>query len=332
MRGRWIIAVLVVLALVAGADYGWRRAKRQLRHAVQRAVQRVEAAHLPQRQVSSETRSLKPPGTGKLAIENPYGSVMVIGGTTAISLESRVFAAAATAEEARRRPNPFTVRVEAGPQGDQRITVKAKADDPNLPYMTINLTVRAPSDTMLTASSSSGDVEVHGFTREVTVQNEAGGNIVANCTGPVTATTASGHNRITGASRGVTAQTSSGGTALEAVSGPVVAETMSGSLTLRVNESSSIAASAMSGSIDVRVAAPFSGRMDVRCSSGSIGVALPPSSDCRVRAATGSGSITCALPLQHLQRAGPEVRGQLGAGRGYVEVTSTSGSILLGAL
>jgi hypothetical protein len=330
MRLRWAIWVVIVLALVAGADYGWRHAKQRLDRALRRGLQRIEVANLPQHPVSTVTTGLGPPG-GRLTIENRYGDVMVLGGAPEPSLQTQVFAAGATPQEARRRGNPFRIKTRTGAHGETGIWVEAPADDPDLPYMTIKLTLRVPGATRVAVAASAGRVEVHGLTGPVSVRNQSGEVIVANCTGPVTTGNLSGQTMVSGAERGLVAESGSGSVDLKAISGPLVARLGSGGLTVRARHTSSIAASTLSGSIGVHVAAPFSGHMEVRSLSGEVEVALPAGSDCRVQAATRTGSVTCALALRDGRRSQSQVSGRLGAGKGQVTISTASGSIVLQA-
>ncbi len=175
---------------------------------------------------------------------------------------------------------------------------------------------------------TAGEAKVSGFTAKAMVHGQAGKVTVNGCSGGVTASTTVGDLEIADCAGEIKANTSSGALFLDNVDGEINAHTMSGMANVDARRADKLIVGSMNGAIDVKVRAPFSsGRMEVRSTSGDITVSLPAASNCRVRTATNIGPISCALPLSAVERAGPNVSGRLGAGKGYVEVTNDSGAI-----
>jgi len=109
----------------------------------------------------------------------------------------------------------------------------------------------------------------------------------------------------------------------------VIARTMSGNVTVRDVRGEQITATTSSGNVEVELAAPFSGEMEGRTQSGNIRIAFSQGSSCRITTTTGSGEITSGLPLSEVVRAGTNISGRLGAGRGSATFSTGSGNIEL---
>jgi DUF4097 and DUF4098 domain-containing protein YvlB len=178
-------------------------------------------------------------------------------------------------------------------------------------------------------SVSSADARVTGISGGVVVESASGDVSVTDGPGPVTASTASNDIRVTGARARTEVNASSGDIYLSDIVGTVSAQTSSGDISLSQAATQQLDASSASGDISLTLTAPFSGVGDVQSASGDLTVALPPGSDCRVRATTVSGTISASVDLRQRLHEGRTMTGRLGAGRGSLDMSATSGDIAL---
>ena len=228
---------------------------------------------------------------------------------------------------ARKLEVPIEVKTETTPEGEHKIEVVPIKDTPVLDVVVVDLKVKAPAGTAVSIEVTTGEGKVSGITGGVVAHGQAGTVRVSECTGKVMASTTLGDLEVEDTTGQIEANTSSGALFADDVGGSVTARTMDGMANVKVKRGDKVTVSTMSGAIDVKVESPFSGQMEVRTMSGDIAVAIPSRSNCRVRTMTNTGAITCTLPLSKVERAGPNVSGRLGAGKGYVEVMNNSGAI-----
>jgi len=331
MRG-FLIALAVVLLMVLAVAGGlwwfiWWNISKASKEVDAALLKQMELRELPLQQVAFETKPVGGEAVRKLTISNPFGSVEVVAGEGPVSLETKTFLPGNTVDEARRLGVPVEVRSETTPEGEAKIEVVPIKDTPVLDVMILDLKLKAPAATAVSVEVTAGEAKVSGITGGVEARGQSGKVTVSECKGSVTASTTAGDLRIGNSSGAINANTSSGALLMDDVSGAVTARTMDRMVNVAVTRSEKVVVGTMSGAIDVKVKAPFSGQMEVSSKSGDIAVALPSRSNCRVRAMTNTGPITCTLPLSEVERAGPNVSGQLGAGQGHVEVSNDSGAI-----
>jgi DUF4097 and DUF4098 domain-containing protein YvlB len=330
MRG-FLVAVVVILVVAGGLWWFiWRNYDKPFQEAdaaKEERLKQMELRELPLQQIAFETKSVGAKVARKLTIHNPFGSVEVVAGEGPVSLETKTFLPGKTPEEARKLGVPVEVRSETTPEGEVRIEVVPIKDTPVLDVMTLDLKLKTPAATAVGVEVTTGEVKVSGINGGVKAHGQSGKVTISECKGSVTASTTVGDLRIGNSSGAIEANTSSGALFVDDVSGAVTARTMNGMVNVAATRSKKIVVGTMSGAIDVKVKAPFSGQMEVSSKSGDVAVALPSRSNCRVRTMTNTGPITCTLPLSKVERAGPNVSGQLGAGQGYVEVSNDSGAI-----
>ena len=349
MRLRLAIAVLLVVAFSLGVIYAWQYAVRRTRQAARSVVAQIAVSVVQPVEISRETSAVDLSGRDELTIENEFGDIEIaVGGPTA-SIERVVYARGRAPEEARSRGVSFRLERSDDPEVGCRIVAEADGTDPNLRYATLKLVVKVPPQVAVRAVVTNGGIVAKGLGASVSAKSASGdiiiadsgdgvsassasGNIsVTRAQGAVSVDSASGDVGVTWAQAGVTANCGSGNVRLEDVEGPVVARTMDGDVSLRGVRSGQVAATTMSGDVNVQLTRPVSGKVEARTQSGDIGVAIPSSSDCRVRATTNSGEVRSSLPLQDVTRAGPNISGRLGSGKGTVEVSTGSGDITLAA-
>jgi hypothetical protein len=331
MRVRWIIPVLLVIVVAAAITYGRRHRVQPVQEAAEQPA--PDGAATPQRP-DPGGRPATPADLSqakKLTIDNPYGNVEVRTGEPPYSLVAVMRVGDERVEDWAETDSPFTFTQEMTDEGEYKATVKADSGHPEFMNADLDVVAEVPAALEVSVRVKEGDASVANLQAKARVNGQAGKVTVRDCSGGAEVSTTVGDVEVTNVKGGVTANASSGDVFLERVEGDAVARAMGGMVTARITSSDKVAATTMSGDLDVRVSSPFSGNMEVRSMDGDIAVAIPARSNCRVRTATNTGAISCTLPLRQVERAGPNVSGQLGAGEGRVEVTNNSGDIRVGA-
>ena len=332
MRARLIISVVVVFALCYGAASVWRRVKANPESALEQAVEAVDAVEaratkglLKEFEAERATTKHDLSGERRVAIENPFGHIVIAAGGPQMEVERVIYARGKDAAEAKRKAAGFKVTTKRTKESGFTIAVEGKEKEYDVG---VSLTVRVPPTADVTAYVTDGAVQVGDLQGAVKVEASSGDIVVGKVKGKVTVSTSAGSIEVKGAGGGLDAQTSSGSLLVSNAQGPTVtARTMSGAIKLHVLQTEKLIATTMSGAIEASVAQPFSGSAEVRSATGAILLALPANSNCRVETATGSGAIKCSLPLRDEKHAGPNVTGRLGAGKGKVIVTNNTGAI-----
>jgi hypothetical protein len=329
MRMRVVLAVAVVLLLSYGIVSGWRCAKRTAGLALQTAVENIETVGLPQFEVARSRKTIRPAGDRQLTIENPVGRVEALPGGSDITAEFTIYARGKDKADAARRAE--AIQVEVGPDPDARHTIRAHAPERKQwpSGVSVDFKVTVPPQTALTVHVASADARVTGIAGGVVVQSASGDVSVADGPGPVTVSTASGDIRVTGARARTEADASSGDIYLSDIAGTVTVSTSSGDISLSQAATQQLDASSASGDICLTLTDPFSGLGKAHSLSGDLTVALPPGSDCRVTATTVSGTISSSLDLGQRLHERRTMSGLLGAGRGSLDMGTTSGDITL---
>ncbi len=267
-------------------------------------------------------------GQTKLTLENPYGSVKVTPGGQALEVEIAQKVMGDGSREMRRRAQEIKVVGEPDPKGGFKLAVEG--DLPSSETQ-VDLMVTAPPEVALQINVAAGAVKVSGFRKPVSISGKSGPVKIEDCREIVDIHVESGNVSVRGLAKSASIYTSSGNITVDGGQGSLLCRTMSGDIELRDFYSDAVVATTQSGKITMRALPPFSGKMEARSDSGDISLALNSASNCRLTTTTASGNITNSLPLRNVQRAGPNISGRLGAGKGSVLVTTRSGNIELSA-
>ena len=329
MRMRVVLAVAVVLLLSYGVVSGWSYAKRKAGLALRTAIEGIETVGLPQFEVARETRTIQPAGDRRLTIDNPTGRVEVLPGGADITVEFTIYARGKDSADAARRAEAIQVGISPDTPAGHSIRAHAPERKQWPSGVSVDFKVTVPPQTALTVHVASADARVTGIAGGVVVQSASGDVSVTDGPGPVTVSAASGDIRVTGARARTNADASSGDIYLSDIAGKVTAHTSSGDISLSQAATQEFDASSTSGDLSLTLTAPFSGVGEARTMSGDLVVALPPGSDCRVTATTVSGTISSSLDLSQRLHERRTTSGLVGAGRGSLDMSTTSGDIAL---
>jgi hypothetical protein len=322
MRMRVVLAVAVVLLLSYGLVVGWRYAKRNVGLALQ-------TVGLPQFEVARATKTIRPAGDRRLTIENPVGRVEVLPGGADITAEFTIYARGKDQKDAARRVEPIQISISPNTPAGHEIRAFVPDDGEWPSGVSVDFKVTIPPQTALTVRVASADARVTGIAGGVVIKSKSGDVQVFDGRGAVTVSSASGDIRVTGARSRTKADASSGDIYLSDIAGAVAVHASSGDISLSQAATQEFDVSSTSGDISLALTDPFSGVGNARTVSGDLTVALPPGSDCRVTATTVSGDISSSLTLSQRLHEGRTMTGRLGAGRGSLGMSTTSGDIAL---
>jgi len=208
--------------------------------------------------------------------------------------------------------------------------------------VTVSYEIRVPPNAVVTASSDSGAISVHGVGGALTVKTQSGAISLSALGGEADITSGSGSVSLTGAAGKVGVRTESSGITLRELRGNLEAHTQSGSVTATFagpsdavveTGSSEISLSGVDGGVTTKTG---SGRTTVT------GKATRPwtssSTSGAIRLAVGSGGLTLdatthsgSVVVEGLRVSGTvekrKVAGDVGRGGPTVRATSRSGSI-----
>jgi DUF4097 and DUF4098 domain-containing protein YvlB len=230
-------------------------------------------------------------------------------------------------------------------QTGSRIQVGPKRWDDGWHNVSISYDITVPANTRVTARSGSGDLEVADIAGPLDVSTGSGDIRVGHVKDAVTAHTGSGDISVDAAAS-ARASTGSGNVVVAGVRGDLDARSGSGDITATQQGKGSVEVSTGSGNIDLSGA---TGPLHVRASSGDINVQGAPAADWDVSAS--SGSVHVRLPAKggvdldlrsnsgHIETPVPitvtgsqskrELRGQLRGGGPRVQVSTSSGGIVI---
>jgi lia operon protein LiaG len=212
-----------------------------------------------------------------------------------------------------------------------------------------NLEIEVPRGVELALYLAVGEVEAEGVEGDLRIDTGAGNVTASDMSGALVVDTGSGSVNVTGM-RGdyLTIDTGSGSIEVSDIEGSEVTidtgsgrvegeritadelnvDTGSGSIELEAITVPDVFLDTGSGSVRVEFLSDVDDLV-VDTGSGSVIVALPESAGAAVEIETGSGGIGLDLPLLLKSASRDHVVGELGDGRGSIEIDSGSGSVRL---
>ena len=259
----------------------------------------------------------------RLRIENPCGDVKIVGRAESGSVLADARLRGGTSEEAKARAQEYTVIVE---ESDALVTLR----QPDVPGLSVDLTVRLPEAVAVEIRTESGDVEVLDHPAAVRVNSRSGDVRVRGASGAVEISVDSGSLTVEDSdSPSVALDTKSGDLALTRVRGNVNARTASGDVALKETAGKVVALESVSGDVTIHLAEPVTGSLNVRTVSGTVSIETPDGGDCRVSLSSLRGEVSSSIPLEDEAKAEGRTTGRLGAGAGALDVSAVTGDVRL---
>lgn len=273
--------------------------------------------------VASRTQELPlAPTPGKtIRIENPSGSIRVIGRAPLGKIVGVAQVQAASQAEAEERIEGFQLSVV---ESDAFVDIKPS----EIPSLVTDLTVHLSEDAKLEIRSRSGNVTVEQMGGGLRVAGTSGDVRISQCQGALELSTSSGQMTLTDIdSTSTTIENKCGDIAITAFQGELNVRSASGDIKVDEFRGRSIALEAVSGDINLVGASPFEGNMTLRTVSGDARVHLPQGSSAKVTLSTLSGDVTSELELTEQENQHRRITGVLGSGTGAIDISAVAGDI-----
>jgi DUF4097 and DUF4098 domain-containing protein YvlB len=342
----FMLAALLVPALPAGAQVYPERIRVVTRTAVE--ARRVERYQGDRRQTETEriTKTLRLGDTGEIQISNLAGDIVVTRGNgNDVTIDAVKTGRGQTTEQARQALQHVEVEIV---ERSGRVEIQTRYSRPANGSRrdrrefsgSVDYTITAPERARITANSISGDLSVTGIKGDVALETISGDVRVASAGRVTQAKTASGDVEITDTT----------------IEGTMDAATISGTMTLRNVKARRLDVGSVSGDVvlqgvecerldaqsisgDVRLSGPLvkGGRYDLGSHSGEIRVTIAGDVGFELEASSFSGSVRTELDAFKMTSSGGGNRGRqrsiagtFGDGSAFLDLTTFSGSIVVG--
>jgi DUF4097 and DUF4098 domain-containing protein YvlB len=234
-------------------------------------------------------------------------------------------------------------------QSGGHVTIGDTHDDRLWDNISISYEVTVPASTSVTSRSGSGSQDIGALTGPVHASSGSGSLHIGATGGAVNAGTGSGTITVEGAKDRVDAHTGSGSITLRQIAGSAKASSGSGTIELEQTAKGNAELSTASGQISVRgangsvtadtasgsihIAGKPGANWTLSSSSGSISLNLPTGTPFTLDARTTSGGLDVDHPvtISSIHGRHHQIHGDVNGGGPTVSVSTTSGSIHIGA-
>lgn len=223
---------------------------------------------------ASEEKQVAVNGPVTLRLNNSAGGITIIkGGEAEVSLTAHKTAWGATQAEAEAELARLPIKIS---QEKNIITVQVRPEEDGLfgegRSNTVEFTLTVPAETMVTAYTGSGKIELSGVTGQVELQSDYGDIMAADITGSLIAHTASGQIKVQNIQAGEEAldlHTDYGDITLEqAQAGPIKVHTSSGLIRLAEVKAEGVELGSDYGQVEIE--AGWMAELDLKTGSGEV--------------------------------------------------------------
>lgn len=344
------IALAALLALSATADA--QVYPERIRSVTRKVVETTESARVEvyqrnqqrEEQTDRSTRTLRIGANGELYLENIAGDIVITrGGDSDATVEIVKVSRGRTADEAREGLQAVQVEVaERGARAEINVRYPRhdeRGRDRRNTNVSVAFNVTAPERARITIKSISGNISIRDIKGDLGLETISGDIRIANAGRIPMAKTISGNVEIADTSIEGTmdASTISGTLLLRKLTARRLdLHTISGNVELQDVSCDRIDAQSVSGNINLAGALMRGGRYDLGSHSGEVKVLVSGNVGFEVSATSFSGSIRADVPItiQGSTREGRgrqrDMRGTYGDGGAILDLTSFSGSIVIG--
>ena len=349
MRKKQLL-VLTTAVLSTAAPVAAQPSREQFRAVVRNAVESVHATYYQQgreEQTERQTRTLKLGANGELSLQNIAGDITVTksnGNDTTVEIVK--IARARTADEAKTQLGLVTVTVTER-NGRAEVKTEYPGDqgggwgwNRRGANVSVAYNVTTPANTRLTINSISGNIRLSDVKGDLSVNTISGSVRVANGGRIGSAKSVSGAVEIvdTQIDGALEAQSVSGAVTLRRVNARRVnVGSVSGSVQVEDLQCDRVEAHSISGDVQYGGALAKGGRYELTSHSGNVRVDVAGGTGFELEANSFSGSIRSDVALTN-QSTGDDrgpmrrhaLRGVFGDGSAVLEVTTFSGSVVIG--
>jgi DUF4097 and DUF4098 domain-containing protein YvlB len=326
------------------------RIRQQQERIRQQAAERAQQSRRDAREEQTEkiSRTLKIGGSGELVLSNLSGDITITRGGGSVQIEAVKTARARTIEEARAMLPLVNVEFsERGSRAEVRVTYPRRqpGDRGRNVNVSVQFNVTAPESARISASSLSGSIRVTDIRGDLNLSSTSGDIIVTNGARVMSAKTTSGSVEIVNLRSEIPL-------AADSVSGDIIVRqsraprlelaTISGNVTLTEVQCERLDADTHSGDLELNAPLSKNGRYDLSSHSGTIRVMPSGNIGFELDANSFSGHIESQLTLKDQKQGVADygrrkpagrtrsLRGVYGDGSAFLDITTFSGSVVIG--
>ncbi len=276
---------------------------------------------------STETREVTLPlkfQSGKtVKIENPVGSVKVVGGFDVGSISAVAKIKGANLDDAKEKADGYTLIVE---EGEASVVIR----QPDMMGLHVDIEIQLPGSASLDIRTESGDISVLDTQAGCRVFSQTGDIKLRGLNGPIEARTQTGDLSVEDSQTpSLVAENKSGNVFFRSVTGTQNVRSNTGSIKVRNSHGKVLSYETVAGEIDLDINEPVTGSLNVRTVNGNVLVGVPDGCESRVSLSTIKGSVKCSLELEDSLRSEERISGRLGDGSGAIDVSTVTGNLTL---
>jgi DUF4097 and DUF4098 domain-containing protein YvlB len=312
----------------------WKKVGEQARTSVEKAAEYVKAGVEKIGKIDIDFSGpyeaktvelpLSLPDGKTLRIENARGSTKVIGKQPLGTVKATAKFRGGTPEERKERASRFTLMME---ESDGAITLR-QADESSVE---VEFEIGLSGDATLDVRGESGAIQIEDLGGSFTVRSRSGAVRMNRCRGNAELQNTSGNiNLVDHEGESIQLESKTGSVNAEQVKGALVVRNASGSIHLVGVEPLSLNAETVAGSIHAELLGSLEGVNSLRSVSGSTHVKVSETANCRVTMNSLRGGVENGLTLTDELRQDRRISGQLGEGKGTLDISSVTGSVHVG--
>jgi len=274
---------------------------------------------------TSERKELEidlPDLQGKLLrIDNPSGSVQIIGGADEATVTAVAHFRGSTPEDAQAKAANFTLASEIS---DHVVLIR----HPELPGVMLDLVINVPTGTPVELKLEAGDATVKDTLSSVRLTSRSGSVNLSGLDGTIEVTSDGGAVEISSSrTPSLMLEHKSGNVIFRHVEGNINARTASGDLTVVGSNGKVISLESVSGDVEVHTTGVVDGTLNIRTVSGDARVVGNALINARVALSTLRGTVKNSIGLTEEVATDQRVTGRLGDGQGLIDVSAVTGDI-----
>ena len=282
---------------------------------------KVNLNWLRSHEIKEVTMPLSIPAGKTLRVENPNGTVKVVGGFDTGTVVATAKIRGATPEDARAKAETYSLVFE---ESDGWVVLR----QPDMSGLTVDIEVQMAGNGAVEIRGESGDIQVLDTKGSCKVATRSGGVRVRGLNGAIELATESGDISVEDStSQMVVAENKSGDIKIRNTIGNMNLRTQSGDVAIRTSSGKVISIETVAGNIDIDSEVSVTGSINVRTVNGNTLLAVGDGCDCRVSLSTLRGSVKSSVELTDERSTDQRITGRLGSGNGTIDVSAVMGNI-----
>ena len=256
-----------------------------------------------------------------LRIDNPSGSVKIIGGSDEATVTATAHFRGSSPEDAQAKAANFTLASEIS---DHVVLIR----HPELPGVMLDLVINVPVGTPVELKLEAGDATVKDTLSSVRLISRSGSVNLSGLDGTIEITSDGGSVEIASSrTPSLMLEHKSGNVTFRHIEGNINARTASGDLTVVGSTGKVISLESVSGDVEVHTTGIVDGTLNIRTVSGDARVFGNALMNARVALSTLRGTVKNSINLDQEIATEQRVTGRLGDGQGLIDVSAVTGDI-----